>query len=217
MPTAMTATIERQARLDPGAADRLAGIYEVSFPPSERENTADLVASIAAGERLLYVARRDAELIGFAVVFSLDDLSVALLEYLAVDPQERNAGVGGALLTHLRTNLGSDSGALGMVLEVEPAEEVDREESTLRKRRIGFYLRHGASVVECAPRYRTPNLERRGETVPFTLLWVPLSTEAPQKLAGTHLRRCVEAILTESYELSRDDPLVREVVDDLAC
>jgi hypothetical protein len=88
MPTAMTATIERQARLDPGAADRLAGIYEVSFPPSERENTADLVASIAAGERLLYVARRDAELIGFAVVFSLDDLSVSLLEYLAVDPAD---------------------------------------------------------------------------------------------------------------------------------
>jgi GNAT superfamily N-acetyltransferase len=217
MTTAMPATIERQVRLDPRADDRFAEIYELSFPASERENTPDLVASIAAGERLLYVARRDAELIGFAVVFGLDDLSVALLEYLAVDPEERDAGVGGAILTHLRTNLGSDGGALGMVLEVEPPEEVDGEEKTLRERRIGFYLRHGASVVECAPRYRTPNLERENETVPFTLLWVPLSTEAPKELAGTHLRRCVEAILTESYELSRDDPLVREVVDDLAC
>jgi ribosomal protein S18 acetylase RimI-like enzyme len=213
----MTATIERQVRLDSGVADRFAEIYELSFPPSERDDTEDLVASIAAGERLCYIARRNGELIGFAVAFSLDGLSVALLEYLAVAPQERNAGVGGALLTHLRTNLGSDGGALGMVLEVEPPQEADGEESTLRERRIGFYLRHGASVVRCAPRYRTPNLEREDETVPFTLLWVPLSTEAPAELAGGHLRRCVEAILTESYELSRDDPLVREVVDDLAC
>ena len=213
----MTATIERQVRLDSGVADRFAEIYELSFPPSERDDTADLVASIAAGERLCYIARRNEELIGFAVAFSLDGLSVALLEYLAVAPQERNAGVGGALLTHLRTNLGSDGGAVGMVLEVDPPEEADGDESTLRERRIGFYLRHGASVVRCAPRYRTPNLEREDETVPFALLWVPLSTEAPAELAGSHLRRCVEAILTESYELSRDDPLVREVVDDLVC
>jgi ribosomal protein S18 acetylase RimI-like enzyme len=213
----MTAKIERQVRLDSGLADRFAEIYELSFPPSERDDTADLLASIGAGERLCYIARRDGELIGFAVVFSLDGLSIALLEYLAVAPQERDAGVGGALLTHLRTNLGSDSGATGMVLEVEPPDEAHGEEGTLRERRLGFYLRHGATVVECAPLYRTPNLEGKDETVPFTLLWVPLSSGASAELAGTQLRRCVEAILTESYELSRDDPLVREVVDDLAC
>jgi GNAT superfamily N-acetyltransferase len=217
MTTPMTTTIERRMRLDPGAAQRFAEIYEQSFPPSERDDTAHLLASIAAGKRLCYVAARDGVLVGFAVVFGLDDRSVALLEYMAVAPQERNAGIGGALITHLRTNLGSDVGALGLVLEVELPAEAEGEERTLRERRVGFYMRHGASTVECAPRYRTPNFEREDETVPFTLLWVPLSDEAPAELVGSHLRRCVEAILTESYGLGVDDPLVREVVDDLAC
>jgi GNAT superfamily N-acetyltransferase len=217
MTTSMTTTIERRMRLDPGAAQRFAEIYEQSFPPSERDDTAHLLASIGAGKRLCYVAARNGVLVGLAVVFGLDDLSVALLEYMAVAPQERNAGVGGALITHLRTNLGSDIGTLGMVLEAELPSEAEGEERTLRERRVAFYMRHGASTVECAPRYRTPNLEREDETVPFTLLWVPLSDEAPAELIGSHLRRCVEAILTESYGLGVDDPLVREVVDDLAC
>jgi hypothetical protein len=104
-----------------------------------------------------------------------------------------------------------------MVLEVEPAWQVDGDEREVRERRIGFYVRHGATVVACAPRYLTPNLEREGETVPFTLLWVPLAAGAPATLEGARLRDCVHAILTRSYELDAADPLVREVVDGLAC
>jgi ribosomal protein S18 acetylase RimI-like enzyme len=213
----MTVAVERQALHDPGVADRVAGIYEASFPPSERGDTAELVASIAAGERLCYVARDDGAVIGFAVVFGLDGLGVALLEYLAVDPEQRNAGVGGAILTHLRSHLEADGGVAGILLEVEPPAEAEGDERTLRERRIGFYLRHGATVVDCAPRYRTPSLEREDETVSYTLLWVPLAANAPTELNGRRLRRCIEAILTESYELPRDDPLVREVIDELAC
>ena len=100
----MTVTVERQLRLDPGAAARFAEIFELSFPPEERGDTASLLESIAGGERLCYVAERDGELIGFAVLFALDGLSVVLLEYMAVAPQARNDGVGGALFTHLRTD-----------------------------------------------------------------------------------------------------------------
>jgi GNAT superfamily N-acetyltransferase len=217
MTASMTVTVERQARLDPGAAARFAEIYELSFPPEERGDTAALLGGIAVGERLCYVASSDEELIGLAVVFVLDEISVALLEYMAVAPQTRNSGVGSALFTHLRTNLLFDAGASGMIFEVEPPEEADGEERTLRERRIGFYLRNGASVVDRAPRYRTPNLAGDDAPVPFKLMWVPLADEAPAELAGSFLSRCVETILTESYELSPDDPLVLEVVDDLAC
>jgi GNAT superfamily N-acetyltransferase len=217
MATSMTVTVERQSRFDPGAAARFAEIYELSFPPEERGGTAELLAGIAAGERLCYIAARGGKLIGFAVVFVLDDVSVALLEFMAVASQERNNGVGGALFMHLRANLLADAGTPGMVFEVELPEEVDGYERTLRERRIGFYLRNGASVVDCAPRYRTPNLAGEDEPVPFKLMWVPLADEAPAELAGSFLRRCVETILTESYELSPNDPLVLEVVDGLAC
>ena len=193
------------------------GDLRAELPPEERGDTAELLASIAAGERLCYVAARDGELLGFAVVFVLDDVSVALLEFMAVAPQERNNGVGGALFTHLRANLLADAGTSGMIFEVEPPEEADGEERTIRERRIGFYLRHEAAIVDCAPRYRTPNLAGEDELVPYKLMWVPLADEAPSRLTGNDLRRCVEAILTASYEVSPDDPLVRQVVDDLAC
>jgi hypothetical protein len=214
----VTVTIERETRLDHEDESRFTEIYETSFPPSERDETADLVASIQAGERLCFLARRDGVVVGLAVVFRLNEPSVAFLEYMAVAASERNAGIGGSIFTQLQTDLRADGeDPVGILFEVDPPEEADGAERVLRERRVDFYLRHGASVVECAPRFRAPNLSREDETVNLTLMWLPLAGGAPTELAGSFLRRCVEAVLTESYALGRDDQLVREVVDELAC
>jgi ribosomal protein S18 acetylase RimI-like enzyme len=211
-------SVEREQTLGAEDAERFAAIYEKSFPASERDETADLLASVEAGERLCYLARLDGEVVGVAVALALDGPSVVFLEYLAVDPSKRNGGIGGTILGHLRAHLEADSGgATFMVFEVESPEEADGAERALRERRIGFYRRHAAAIVQCAPRYRAPNLERENETVPYVLLSVPLTAAAPAALSGERLRRCVNAILTQSYGLAPDDPLVREVVDDLAC
>ena len=210
--------IARQIHFDEADAERFAAIYEQSFPSWERGDTQELIASIESGERLCYLARANGDVIGLAAALVLDGTPTAFLEYLAVDVEHRSAGVGGRLMSHLRGQLGSDArGVSGVVLEVDPPWAVEGDERVLRERRIGFYLRHGATVVDCAPRYRTPNLEREGETVPFTLLWLPVDPGAPQALAGDRLRDSVHAILTQSYELSPDDPLVRKAVDELAC
>jgi GNAT superfamily N-acetyltransferase len=188
----VTITIELQTRLDSEAETRFAEIYEASFPPSERDETADLIASIAAGERLCFLARIDGVVVGLAVVFRLSGPSVAFLEYLAVAPSERNAGIGSSMFAHLETHLSAGGeDAVGVLLEVDPPEEADGAERVLRERRVDFYN--------------------------FTLIWLPLAGAAPTQLAGSFLRRCVEAVLTQSYALSRDDPLVREVVNELAC
>jgi ribosomal protein S18 acetylase RimI-like enzyme len=214
----VTVTIECQTRLDAEAEIRFAEIYEASFPPSERGDTAGLIVSIATGERVCFLARRDGLVVGLAVVLALTDPSVAFLEYLAVAPEERNAGIGGSLLMHLQSHLRArDGDAVGVLLEVDRPGDSEGSERILRERRVGFYLRHGASVVECAPRYHVPNLVSEGATVSFTLLWLPLAVDAPTELVGSFLHRCVAAILTESYELRRDDPLIVEVLAELAC
>ena len=209
--------VERCGRLDADDAERFAAIYEVSFPASERGDTAELLGDVERGRRLCYAARDGGALVGFAVVFELRGTSAAMLEYLAVDPATRNLGVGGRLLEHLRASAATDGGVDGVVLEVEPAWEVEGEQRALRERRIGFYVRHGAELVECAPRYRTPDLEHEGRTVAYTLLWMPLDDVAPRPLRGEALRDCVRAMLTQSYELDPEDPLVQEAVRDLAC
>src|SRR5205823_6523228 len=68
--------IERETAFDPETTVGFAQIYEASFPPSERDDTADLVASIEAGERLCLLARRDREVVGLAVVFDLQEPAV---------------------------------------------------------------------------------------------------------------------------------------------
>jgi GNAT superfamily N-acetyltransferase len=211
---AKAVVVERESRVRAEDALRFREIYEESFPRSERDETADVVASIAAGTRQYFVARVDGGLAGIAVVFVLRGPSVAFLEYLAVAEERRNAGLGGALLDHL-LGAGALGDIRGIVFEVERPEDAVGAERLLRERRIAFYRRHGASLVDGAPSYRAPNLEYAGVTEPYSLMWIPARGEDSAQLRGDLLRRTVESILTESYELGRGDPLVLEVLDGL--
>jgi GNAT superfamily N-acetyltransferase len=191
-------------------------IYEESFPRSERDDTEALLASIEAGSRFCMVAHRNHELIGLAVLLALAELDIQFLEYFAVDSRLRSLGIGAQFLGHLGTELQSaPSPALGIVFEVDQPEHADGEERRLRQRRIEFYKRNGAVLVECAPAYRAPNLEHKG-TLPSSLMWLPLNPHI-RRLGGDLLKKCVLAILTQSYELRSDDPLVHDVISELIC
>jgi GNAT superfamily N-acetyltransferase len=221
-------TIERPDRLEEPARARFAAIYEPSFPPSERDPTADLLAGIDAGRRHLDLACEDGEILGLAVTKPLTLPGTAVLEYLAVDPDRRNHGIGAVLLDGLAARLAAAAGpqARGYILEVELPDAPTGPGADLPRRRIGFYQRNGASLIECAPAYRAPDATGSG-TVPYLLMWLPVapspapavsatssSTTAP---TGELLHDLVNAILTESYELDPDDPLVAAVLADLVC
>lgn len=208
----------RRRHLEPEAAARFAAIYESSFPRAERDDTDHLLASVAAGERACYLASLDGTVVGLAVVFPLAGPGLAFLEYMAVEESHRSAGIGSAILARLHSDLpGAFEAARGVVLEVERPQDADGAERTLRERRIGFYLRNGYVAVDCAPRFRAPALDGSSEVLRYALCWARLAAEAPRRLAGGDLQAAVSAILIESYELERDDPLVREVIDELAC
>lgn len=198
------------------AARTFARIYEASFPASERDDTASVLASIADGERLCHVALVGNVLVGLAVILPLRGPDVAYLEYLAVDQSHRNQGIGSAILAQLRQELTVGTHRTqGVIFEVEPPHSAEGAERDLRARRIAMYERNGAVVVTCAPAYRAPNLAEKG-TLPFTLMWLPVTSAMPN-LSGPLLRECVVAILTQSYELDKDDALLRDVLDGLIC
>ncbi len=106
-------------------------------------------------------------------------------------------------------------GVRGIIFEVESVEGAEGAERDLRRRRIDFYQRNGAAIVDCAPLYRAP-ATNSGATLPFTLMWLPVRG-APPRVAGDLLRGCVEAILAQSYGLDPSSPIVRQVLGDLAC
>jgi GNAT superfamily N-acetyltransferase len=205
-------TIERTTGLQ--GADRRAfdTIYEASFPDDERVPTAALADSIASGRRLAWVARLDGRMAGLAVVVPLDGVDTVLLEYLAVDPTRRSAGIGAHLLGTLRRELpGICRGCTAVILEVEPPDGADGADRIQRHRRIAFYLANGAVAVDTGGAYRAPVLDGRG-TRRYDLLALGVVPYPPPSPFGSgRLRRCVERILIQSYDVAAGDPLIAAV------
>jgi GNAT superfamily N-acetyltransferase len=198
---------------DESGREAFAAIYEESFPPTEREDTGELLASVDGARRRCWLGWVDGVAVGLAVVFRLEGTPVEFLEYFAVERDRRSRGLGASMLARLRPEL---DGAEGVLFEVERPHDATGAERELRERRISFYLRNGATIVECAPNYRAPDLADGAKTVPFTLMWLPLAAGAPVP-TGSLLRRCVVAVLTQAYGLDPADPLVGAVATDLAC
>ena len=197
--------------LDGDDRARFVRIYESSFPEGDRDPTMDLLDAIAAGERRCTVAVVDGRLAGLAIFYQLAGLEVEYLDYLAVDPARRSQGIGSRLLDRVVAEL--QPSRLGLFFEVEPLAGSAGAERALRQRRIDFYLRHGARLVDCAPGFRAP---ARGGPLPYTLMWRPLGDQRP-RLEGDLLRRSLVALFRQAYDLDASDPLVREVLAGLAC
>lgn len=205
-----TLDIEFVPRLSGQALEDFERIFEGSFPPDERASTATMVDSIARGTRLLLTGHRGGRQVALAVFLPLTGAArgIHFLEYLALDSSERASGIGSTLLPMCLQVLRTDErGRLGIVAEVEPPEAVgDPEDTDTRARRIGFdRRRNGAVLVEHAPRYLVPSLSGEGDLLHFHLMW--LAADGPGQLTGALLRACVEAILTQSYELHPHAPL----------
>ena len=205
-------------------AGRLAGddraqfihIYEESFPREQRDEPDPLLSSIASGRRRCELVYGDGMLVGLAVLFRLSARKVQFLEYFAIASGNRDQGIGSRFLGHVLECLRStEDPTPGVVFEVEVPAQAAGGERHLRERRIQFYTRNGAVLVDCAPSYEAPNLAGDG-TIPFLLMWIPLGSEV-RSLEGLFLRDCVTGILTESYKLHPEHPLVDEVVARLRC
>jgi GNAT superfamily N-acetyltransferase len=200
---------------DKGLVRQFTSIYEESFPPEERDETASLLDSITEGTRQCHLALDGGLLVGLAVVLPLAGVPAAFLEYLAVARPMRSMGAGGRLLHHLRQALAGETAAggtvaEGLLLEVERPEDSEGEERATRERRLRFYQRNGATVLRGISTYRAPALNGQQGALPYTLMWLPtvLGGAAPRR---DDLRTCVTAVLTQSYLLGTDDPLVRQL------
>ncbi|MBI3914426.1 MAG: GNAT family N-acetyltransferase [Chloroflexi bacterium] len=155
----------------------------------------------------------DGALVGYATILPNIAPQVYFLEYLAIAREQRNAGIGGRLLRHLARELRGK--ASGLIWEVETPDVGTPDERQLRARRIAFYARNGGLLIECAPRFLTPNLAG-GEPLAEKLMWLPLA-ENSKPPRGEALRECIVGILTRDYGLAENDALVQENLRALKC
>jgi ribosomal protein S18 acetylase RimI-like enzyme len=197
---------------EPSVASALHLLYEEAFPASERVSFDELVEGVLAGAQQLHLVLDPKGVpVGFGI--SLDLAPILMLEYLAVDVTRRSLGVGGELLEAIES-YARTRGYSGIVLEVERAD-ASCASSDQRSRRIAFYRRHGAELVECAPDYRAPRLDGVAGTVAMALLWIPSAGERCPR--GAELERTIRDIMAKSYELKPEDPVVRANLETLEC
>jgi ribosomal protein S18 acetylase RimI-like enzyme len=196
------------ADLDAGALRGVEEIYDASFPVRQRMPFADIVASAAAGERLVVVLTEDGRPIGFGTVLPLRGLRTGYVEYVAVRDGWRDRGLGSTLWRELLDRAYRERGLAAVVFEVEDPAEADGAEAEERRRRIRFYERLGAVRLPVRG-FLAVNLDDTG-TEPMHLMWasaVP-GAEPPRDDVG----RLVRAVYVDGYELPVDSPLIAAAV-----
>jgi GNAT superfamily N-acetyltransferase len=138
------------AAAPPGAIVAAREIYEAGFPPAERAAFEELL-DVRGDERmqLLLAGGEDGGVLGLALVRDLGDTDWTFLRYFVVAAERRGQGVGGRLWSALCRDLAA-RGRVRLLLDVEDPDDpaADPHEVLERQRRVRFYQRAGADLIE---------------------------------------------------------------------
>jgi GNAT superfamily N-acetyltransferase len=128
-------------------------LYETAFPPVERMLVSfylrllqDKREGLHPDHHLLAV-QREGVFVGLAHYVVISDYNAAWLWMFAVTPEARNHGLGAAIYGEIVRRL--PGGTVAMLIEVErPDLAQTKAERELTERRIAFYRRQGARLLE---------------------------------------------------------------------
>ncbi|MFN2284518.1 MAG: GNAT family N-acetyltransferase [Anaerolineae bacterium] len=128
-------------------------LYETAFPPSERMLVSFYLCllrekrdGLHQHHHLLSV-QREGVFVGLAHYVVVAEHHLAWLWMFAVTPEARNQGVGAAIYGEVVQRL--PAGTVAMLIEVERPDLAHTEvERALAERRIAFYRRQGALLLE---------------------------------------------------------------------
>lgn len=189
------------------------GIYQDAFPTHEREPGEVIVASLRRGVGVAVRGRVEERTVALATLHLLREVPAVFLVYLAVDRAWRSQGFGAPLFDFAwqegrvgLQRLGLN--ARGMIWEVEdPATSANEDERATRSRRLAFFARRGAHLLERP--YAQPPLHGGGP-VPMRLMYrpaenatVPTPTEADALVRAAYFEKyggvnqIPEEVLTE--------------------
>ena len=135
--------------------EKVWGIMEDSFPPSERREKERQYGLFEKKEYRIYGAVEADTLLGFLAVWDLGEFT--FLEHFAVAQRARNRGLGGQMLGQLK-----EQKKRQIILEVELPEE------ELAQRRIRFYERNGFFYNEYP--YMQPAMSADTEAIPLRIM-----------------------------------------------
>jgi GNAT superfamily N-acetyltransferase len=197
-------------------------IYEQAFPEAERDPAADIAASLANANPAVEVAHFHAlveqgEVVGFSYLSTYNQYYLGYLKFIAVRADLRGKRYGPLLLQDALQQLRADGKRatgwpyLGLVLEVERPETADNDQDRrLRERRIQFYRRNGAVMLEGVD-YVAPPVASGQPSLPFHLMVLrAVPKYGMQRWLGP---RAVKALVVEGYGEDPDSWFVRHALE----
>lgn len=185
-------------------------LYEQTFPAYERVPVTWIQEAIIAKKAQLWVGYYQEQLALMSILYSLPSQDFILLEYLATVPHLRNIKIGSQFLNYIINFVKNQSKTL--VLEVEHPDFGEHRE--LKQRRVGFYQRLGAKILQDIL-YILPALDGT-KTTEMILMIIPNNNL--ENLKKSVIQQLIREVYTEVYRRHPDDPIfnwIENIKDDI--
>src|ERR1041384_3755060 len=181
-------------------------IYTEAFPANERHSEPVIAERVRNGLSKLYVTSSDDEITFLAMLWPLKTTEFILLDYMATKARHRAKGIASAFMTELGKNLRNAKKYL--IIEVEDPKFGDRQKE--KEKRVTFYKRHGAKVLE-GVRYLLPPLD--GST-PTEMILMVFPDHSGKEIDGAVIKSVILQIYRELYDRQEDDALLGTFIHD---
>jgi GNAT superfamily N-acetyltransferase len=196
-------------------------LYEQAFPEAERDPVAHIAASLKQADpegavSHFHVLLEQETVVGFTYFSTYKAYYLGYLKFIAVRADLRGKRYGPILLRDALRQVRADGRRatgwpyLGLVLEVERPEAAETtEDRALRERRIGFYQRNGAVMLEGLD-YIAPPVAPQQPSLPFHLMVLrAVPKYGMQRWLGP---RAVRALLIAGYGEAPESWFVRHAL-----
>lgn len=193
-------------------------VYEVSFPPGQRQDVKELENELVSGVMELDETRdQDGNILCMTIteVFREAEAEPPFLLacYTAVVPEMRGQGIGSIHRRKLGELLEDEYPSyLGIFSEIESTREtgIDAAAMNIRVRRKAFFMRLGLIPLDID--YYFPSYVKGEQPIAGELLWVPFGDAS---ISRETLSTIVSRIYVEGYKLAKDDPLIGRVTQSI--
>jgi GNAT superfamily N-acetyltransferase len=192
---------------------QLYAIYAASIAAREQKRESWIAAMIDAPDYRVWVAKAGGLVRGFSILFVPEAEGFALLEYMAVAPDQRNHGLGAELFRRTVERAETPEGRpLPMLLEVDSDRE-DASDRAMRTRRERFYRRLGCLRI-AGLRYLMP-LAGQGAPPEMDLFVYPAEPHgdlARSEVPRSQVKQWLESIYRDVYHCPPDDPRLAQML-----
>ncbi|MGN6560788.1 MAG: GNAT family N-acetyltransferase [Candidatus Nitrosocosmicus sp.] len=179
-------------------------LYKNSFPYNETRRSEDIESLLKKDENYYLIASLYNNLVnGISLMYVFRSLNFGLLDYIAIDPAFRSQGLGKKTFKFTYEKLVTIiPNGIGLVMEVQKENDLDKEGKDARKNRIKFYNSLEVKLLHKV-NYFLPQIHSDTKEEEMHLLIKPLVKT--DYLTREQVFMCIENIYRTIYQIHNND------------